>query len=654
MENRFGLKDFIIIIGLLVIALSVWLTMAQDDRRWKQNSEMLTRITSLEQQLAQVDDQLKRIPSIDSEVARISETLRSGIAVIGNTTSGGGSDTNGGETAPPRIEEKDASWARPGVEIAWQEPWDFATDPRSAPRYRQGGEFTETFNAQPSKLTPVLGEDTYSRRIQDQICDSLAEYDAETLVLRGTLAEAWQYDPDGLWVRIKIRDDARFSDGVPVTAEDVRWTFHEYINNPELETESLRSLLTQVDRVEVVSDKVAEYHFKAPGAYNLRNAVGNYVLPSHYYSKFTPTEINQATGLVMGSGPFKLKVLDPANQWVPGQDAVLVRNELYWGPRPALAGMRYRAITNDQARLTAFRNDEVDLIIPTSPQFIEVSEEPGFDEKAYAMKWINMRSGYSFIGWQCGERNGKLTPFHDKRVRQAMTHLLDREKMIRDIWSGIGVVAVGANNPPSPASNPDIKPYPYDVAKAKELLAEAGWIDTDNDGVLENERGDEFTFEFTRTAGSLLTERVAKFVTDACAAVGIRVIDRPVDWSIYDQILKARDFDALIMGWSASSPESDPTQIWHTDSIQNQGHNFIQWDAGQDPLIEKIRTTVDTEERMATFHKLHALMHEEQPYTFVRVSPWLRFINKDFENIHPYPKGLEQREFFRPAPEPLQ
>ncbi|VAX41610.1 hypothetical protein MNBD_PLANCTO03-1054, partial [hydrothermal vent metagenome] len=284
MENRFGLKDFIIIIGLLVIAVSVWLTMAQDDRRWKQNSEMLTRISSLEQQLAQVDDQLKRVPSIESEVSKISETLRNGIAVIGNTSNGGVEGNGGGNegvsgevTAPPPAEEHDTAWARPGVEIAWQEPWDFATDPRSDPRYRQGGEFTETFNAQPSKLTPVLGEDTYSRRIQDQICDSLAEYDAETLVLRGTLAEAWQYDPDGLWVRIKIRDDARFSDGVPVTAEDVRWTFHEYINNPELETESLRSLLTQVDRVEVISDKVVEYHFKAPGAYNLRNAVGNYV-----------------------------------------------------------------------------------------------------------------------------------------------------------------------------------------------------------------------------------------------------------------------------------------------------------------------------------------------------------------------------------------
>lgn len=642
MENRFGLKDFVIVIGLLIIIVSVWLTMAQDDRRFKQSSEMLTRISSLEQQTAHIDDQLQSVAAIEAQLTRIGETLRSGVAVVGN-----------GRTAPPTIKEKDDSWARPDFEIAWQEPWNFARDPSGMPGFRLGGEFSEAFNAQPSKLTPVLGEDIYSRRIQDQVCDSLAAYDPKTLVYRGSLAEAWQYDPKGLWVRVKIRDDARFSDGVPVTAEDVRWTFHDYINNPELETESLRSLMTMIDRIEVISDKVCEFVFKEPGAYNLRVALGYSILPSHYYSKFTATEINQATGLVMGSGPFKLKVLDPNNQWVPGQDAVLVRNELFWGPRPALAGMRFRSITNDQARLTAFRNDEVDMITPTSPQFIEVSEEPGFDEKAYAMKWINMRSGYSFIAWQCGERNGMLTPFHDKRVRQAMTHLIDREKMIRDIWEGIGVTAVGANNPPSPAANPGITPHPFDLAKARELLTEAGWVDTDNDGILENERGDEFTFEFTRTAGSILTERVAKFVTDSCAAVGIRCIDRPVDWSIYDQILKARDFDALIMGWSATSPESDPTQIWHTDSMQNQGHNFIQWDGGQDPLIEKIRTTLDFDERMATFHQLHALMHEEQPYTFIRVAPWLRFINKDFENVHPYPSGLEQREFFVPAPEPL-
>lgn len=649
MQNRFGLKDFVIIVGLLLLGLGVWLSMKQDDRRWKQNSEMLTRITTLEQQLAHMNDTLRRVPAIEEQVSSIEKTLREGVALAVNDAGGGG-----GGGAPSGLAEHDASWARPDVPVQWQEPWDFAKDPRSEPDYRKGGEFTEAFEAQPSKLTPVLGEDVYSRRIQDQIVDSMAEYDPETLKLRGTLAEAWQYDPDGLWLRVKLRDDVRFSDGVPVTAEDVRWSFHDFVNNPDLETESLRSILTQIDRVEVISDKVLEFVFREAGAFNLDSALTLGVLPEHFYKQFTPTQINQATGLVMGSGPFKLKVLDPENQWVPGQDIVLVRNEQYWGPRPALAGLRYRVIDNDQARLTAFTNNEVDMILPSSPQFVAKTQEPGWNDRAYSLKWVNMRSGYSFIGWQCGPRNGKLTPFHDKRVRQAMTYLLDRDRMIRDIWSGIGEVAVGPNNPPSPAADPDLKPYPYDPAKAKRLLAEAGWVDRDGDGVLENERGDEFAFEFTRSSGGQISERIAKFVVDSCAALGIRCVDRPVDWAQYDQILKTRDFDALIMGWSASAPESDPSQIWHTDSIQNQGHNFIQWSAGQDPIIEKIRTTLDVNARMNAWHEFHRLVHEEQPYTFVRVSPWLRLISKDFKNVHTYPKGLEQREFYEPEPTAVQ
>jgi ABC-type transport system substrate-binding protein len=106
------------------------------------------------------------------------------------------------------------------------------------------------------------------------------------------------------------------------------------------------------------------------------------------------------------------------------------------------------------------------------------------------------------------------------------------------------------------------------------------------------------------------------------------------------------------MGWSATAPESDPKQIWHPDSMQNQGHNFIQWDAGQGPIIDKIKSTLDFNERMAHFHELHRLTHEEQPYTFVRVVPWTRFISPKFANVHPYPKGLEQREYYL-APTPV-
>lgn len=624
MQNKFGLKDFVLMLLVVVVGVLTYMNMKQGDRQWQQNKDLASKVGTVEQQLAKLE-----------------RNLQSGsFSVVA-----GASGEVGGNA--PGLAARDESWAREGgAPVLWFDRPKLATEPYDMPGYQLGGEFTEIFEAQPVKLTPVLAEDTYARRVDDMVCDTLADYDVDGQRLEGTLAEAWQYDPEGYWLRVKLRDHITFSDGVEITGEDVRWSLMDYVNNPELETEALRSVMTSIKNVEVLSDKVVEFTFNQPDAYNLQSALGFYILPKHFYSKFTPSQINQSTSLAMGSGPYKFENLDVDNQWTPGKDIVLVRNEQYWGPKPALASMRYRTITEDIARLTEFRNGNASMIRPSSPQFAQVSREQGFDEFAYALKWVNMRSGYGFIAWQCGPRNGKLTPFHDKRVRLAMTMILDRQLVINDIYNGIGEIAVGANNPPSPAANPDIKPWPYDPARAKELLTEAGWIDRDGDGILENERGDKFTFEFTRTSGGQTGERFQKYLVDQCASVGIRCVPRIVDWSLYDQILKTRDFDAITLAWSASSPESDPKQIWHTDSIQNQGNNFIQWDAGQDKYIDAIKLTLDFDERMELFHKFNALLHEEQPYTFLTVSPWLRFINRDFKNVHMYFKGLEPREFY--------
>lgn len=624
MQNKFGLKDFILLVLVIGIVVSIWFNMFQEDRRFTAVNRMDHRLQTVEQQLARLDRRLEE-----------------GVVAMPTT---GGTGAAGGRQPGVR----DESWARPGVPVQWWDGPRFTTDPREHEDFQYGGEFTEIFEAQPVKITAVLAEDTYARRVADVVCESLADWDPIKLTLKGTLAEAWQYDPAGYWLRVRINSRARFSDGEPVTGEDVRWTFEDYIMNPELETESLRSILGTIEGVEVLSERVVEFRFKEPSAYHLQAALGFYVLPKHFYSRFTPSQINQSTGLLMGSGPFMLRNLNPNDQWTPGQDIVLVRNEQYWGPRPPLERMRFKTVNDELARLVAYRNREGDMILPSSPQFVQVTKEPGWDDENHSLQWVNMRSGYSFIGWQCGPRNGRLTPFHDKRVRQAMTHLLDREAMIRDIWAGIGEVAVGPNNPPSPAADPSIRPWPYNLQRARQLLAEAGWIDRRNDGILRNERGDPFVFEFTRSSGGQITERVGKYMQDQCAMVGIRVEHRVVDWSQFDQILKTRDFDALIMGWSASSPESDPSQIWHTKSIENQGHNFIQWrHPEQDRLVEAIRGELDFERRMAYQHEFHRLVHEEQPYTFVRVAPWLRFVRKDIQNVNTYPKGLETWEFFR-------
>ncbi|MFM1829728.1 MAG: hypothetical protein RLZZ558_68 [Planctomycetota bacterium] len=620
MRNGFGFKDLVMLVLLLAVAVSVWLSMVQRDRQW----ELLQRV---DDRMAELERRLADMPSRPEPVA------------VARAAAGGGS--------------RDASWARPGVAVQWQPPPAFATDPSGQPGFAPGGEFTEVFEAQPAKLVPYISTDVYGTRVIDSVCESLISLDPRTLTMRGRLADAWQVDPDGLWLRVHIRPEACFSDGSPVTAEDVRWTFKEFVLNPLIEAERARSLMDNISDVKVINPSTVEFTFSKALFTNVLNAMGNPILSKRFYGQFEPGQINQATGVLLGSGPYRLErcpkgPADLDRQWTPGTDVVLVRNDRYWGPRSPLASRRFRSIKDDLARLVAFRNGEASMVIPTSPQFNKISsEEPQFAERAFMLKWVNMRCGYSFIAWQSGPRNGVLRPFHDVRVRRAMTMLLDRERMIRDIWDGIGIVSKGPMNPESPGSNPAVKPLPFDPDAAKALLAEAGWKDRDGDGVLENDKGEKFRFEYTYATGGEISERLARFVKDSYAKAGIEVSTRPVDWSRYQDLLKTRDFDAITMGWSANSPESDPRQIFHSESIKEGGDNFIQWSSPRvDALIEQGRSTMDEATRMLVWQEFEAAVAEEQPYTFVRVAPWLRLVSRDFGNVQTYRSGLQPEEFF--------
>ena len=638
MQNRFGIKDFLFLVVLLVTLGSVWLSMVQKTRMELAQQAMSAKLADIEQQVAQVN-----------------RKLESGAAVARGASAGAAAG-NGVAT--------DESWARPGVKVEhWAAP-HCAIDPTTIPGFAVGGEFTELFEAQPAKLTPYISSDVYSTRVLDRVCQSLSSFDPKTLRMVGALADGWQIDPNGLWIRAHINPRARFSDGTPVTSEDVRWTYMDFINNPLIEAERARSTQDNLKEVKVVDGLTVDFMFKEAFFTNILIALGNPILPKHYYARFEPSQINQGTGVTMGSGPFRLAKLpsgpeDLANQWTPGQDVVLVRNEQYWAEKPSLERLRFKSIKDDLGRLVAYRNGEGSMMLPTSPQFNKVlKEEPEFEKSNYALKWTNMRCGYSFIAWQCGPRAGKgLTPFVDKRVRRAMTMLLDRERMIRDIWDGIGIVAKGPNNPESPASDPAVKPLPFDPEKGKALLAEAGWKDRDGDGILENEKGDKFTFEYTYATGGEISERLARFVKDSYGKAGIVVTTRPVDWSRYQELLKLRDFDAITMGWGANAPESDPRQIFHSESIKEGGDNFTQWvNKDCDALIEKGRRTMDEATRMEVWRQFEACIAEDQPYTFVRVAPWLRFVKKDFGNVNTYKTGLEPQEYFyisgraQPAP----
>lgn len=637
MQNRFTLKDFVLLVVVLAVGVSQWLSMVQRDRD-------RTQMAKVEEQLGTVAQQLGRMQQSLDQNAREMQKIGSALAegVVARPATDGGSASAG-----PRG-GRDESWARPGVAVEWAAPSGFTNDPTKAEGFVEGGEFVQIFEGQPAVVTSFRYGDTYGRYVNDEVVESLGRYNVQTLKLEHLLAAAWQMDPEGMWLRVRIRDEARFSDGKPVTAEDVRWTHDDFLYNPEVQADRFRSVTNGIAKIEVLGEKVVEIQFKERRFDNKQQAALMPVLPKHFFSRFTPAQINTSTGLLMGSGPYRFPSVDPDNQWAPPQDIVLVRNESYWGPRPAVERIRFKVVQDSLARLTTFTNQQADFARPTAAQFDKLKDDPSFNNYARAKMWYNVQGGWSFICWQTGPRaGGKLTPFSDRRVRLAMTHLIDREKIKRDISKDLVRLATGPFNSETPQANPRIQPWPYDVEKAKALLDEAGWKIRDASGFRTNEKGERFTFQLTFGQGNDSTLQMVTYVKDQCAMVGIDCQLAPIDWSVLQSILDRRDFDAITFAWSSSAPETDPTQLWAISSIEGTGDNFGQWrNEEADALIKKGRQTIDDDERMKVWHELHRVIHEDQPYTPLHEQPWLRLVNNRVGNFNMYRMGMDVSEFF--------
>ncbi|MEM9083746.1 MAG: ABC transporter substrate-binding protein, partial [Planctomycetota bacterium] len=555
------------------------------------------------------------------------------------------------QTAPTVTQASDDSWSVPGVKITRPELYGhYITDPANSSNYQQGGEFFELAGAPPDKLTPYIGGDVTARDVNAYVFQALAIRDRRSpFGWVGVLGEAWQVDPAGLWVRAKIFDNAAWSDGTPLTAHDYAWTYHNYTHNELVNAERTRSVTTQLVDVKAISDKVVEFVFSEPVYSNESIALDYLPLPEHFYSGFTPEQINASSALQLGSGMYRLPDPSYEAQWTRSDtDYVLVKNRRYWGDeQPTFDSVRFRFITDFGSRLQSFENGEGHLTRVTSKQYADKIADEEFLEKANIHVWTNVQSAYSYIAWNSGVRgDGKTTPFDDVRVRRAMTMFVDRERIIRDELEGLGDVAYGPN-PPGPATSPDVKPFPYDPAAAVALLEEAGWADTNGDNILDKD-GKNFTFTYTIPAGVEAWVRIANQISNELRKYGVECSVEIQEWSRFSEMLKNRNFDAISLAWSASGPESDPRQLWHPDSADpGEGDNYSQWRnerAGE--IIDQGRRTIDRDERMKLWQELHELIHEEQPYTFMVRRPSIVVIDKEVGNFHEYDLNLHRIEFF--------
>ncbi len=656
MENRFGVKDLVFVVLLLVMIVAVFLKMKQDDRQ----GQSLQNITQELQNQAR-------------DLTHMINLLESGQFNTGPAT-----------TQALRIP------AVPGS------AFDALREAKKTEDYAPGDWLVEAFGVQPPSLTPIVSQDVYGSIVQARVLESLAVRDPDTLTYKPLIATGWQVEdnrqawetyvaqrkavpltpeeiqaepdypakedaaaqdaytkrrmsegrrdldiggeadaPPAMTITFELRRNVRFSDGHPLTADDVIFTY-QWIMNPLVAAQRERSSYAEIKSVQKLDDYLVKYEFKRPYFEAFGLAAESSILPTHFYSQFEPEAFNQSTGLLLGSGPYRLP--NPES-WSPGDPIELIRNERYWGDRPAIERLVYRIIENETAELTAFVNGEIDLLGAEPEQYVQMTKDKDLMARSKQEKFYSIRGGYVYIAWN-QMRVGKTTRFADKRVRQAMTMMTPRQQICDQLFLGYAQVANGPFNPLSSQANTQVQTFPYDIDRARALLAEAGYRDRNGDGVLEAEDGTPFEISITYPGKGETYKRVMLLVRDSFAKAGIRLQLDPVDWPVLTKKLTSRDFDAITLGWSAGV-ETDVYQMFHSSQIADNADNFMAYHSpAVDRLIEQARQTLDEDKRMAIWKQVHAVLHEDQPYTFLFRRESLLFYDQRLQNVKRARAGL--------------
>ncbi len=524
----------------------------------------------------------------------------------------------------------------------------FESSPTDLPP-EKGGTLVMALSAEPENLNYYTSTSAAATRFLDYIYQALLDYDYETWRFdRPVLAESFTISEDGKTFRYKLRENVYWHDGQRFTADDVLFSFKAVLN-PFVDDAPLRTSYS----------KVIEAHTEGPFIFSIttsetyfRNQVmlgGLAIMPKHVWDpkglmdRFTiqdlldPTVTREEAAVkefaesfnvhpqgrpvgddaekIIGSGPWKF------GKWVTGDYMSLVRNDNYWGDEQTfipgysekgayLDKIIVKAISDPTAMLTSLKAGEIDFLPRMRAiQYFEQTDTEDFLEKFQKVSYVV--PAYSYVGW-----NNDKPYFSDKRVRQAMTMLIDREAYNKHIAYDMGIPTIGPFYIYGEQYNHNIERWPYDPARAVELIEEAGWIDHDGDGVRDKD-GIPFDFTFSISAGSKGSKYLALMLKEDLRKVGIAMGIRQLEWSVYVENLRDRQFDTVMLLWIGGL-ETDPYQIWHSDNIGDRGSNYMGFKhAEADSLINFARYEMDKAKRNEMYFRLQEILHEEQPYTFM-------------------------------------
>ncbi len=527
---------------------------------------------------------------------------------------------------------------------------------------------------EPDMLNPALTTQANSRQVMNQIFSNLVHYDTKTLKAMPMLAkelpkieEIKEGEYKGkLLCTYEIHEAAVWDDGKPVTGYDVEFSI-KAILNPKVGAAPYRAVAisfkdimideSNPKKFSLVSDNyfltgiiftdlqtIPEHIYDPNGIMKnftikqLSDAEGASKLADadprlqEFATEFSSEKFAREKGFVNGSGPYALE------EWISGQRIVLKKKENWWGDKlaakyPLLVAIPetiiFKPMSDVTTAVTELKAGSIDVMTQiTSDQYNALKEST--EGQANLNFYEPLQMAIYYIGI-----NNDRPKLSDKRVRRALAHLIDMDEIINTTMYGYAEKVVGPFHTSRPYYHKDLPLIEENLDKARELLKEAGWVDSNGNGIVDKEIDGELTemkLEYLSSKAGVTGQKIGTIFKSNARQVGIDVELVVKEGNIVAEARTKRDFDLFTSGWSQDPSIDDPYQNWHTDSDTPSGGNrFGFGNEESDKIIEEIRTLIPDDRRNELYKKLQEIIYDEQPCIFLMIPSGRMAINKKFD-----------------------
>ncbi|MFK7946023.1 MAG: ABC transporter substrate-binding protein [Saprospiraceae bacterium] len=526
----------------------------------------------------------------------------------------------------------------------------------------------------PVKLNPMTATDAGSRRIIERIFQSLLQVDYFTYELVPVLVKSRpvieEINDSTVAMNFEIRDEAIWDDtGEPITGEDVDFTLR-LMKSPGAAKSSIRLYFDYIKEIQIDETNKKKFTIICEPYMIMESTLTNMmIMPKHIYdpenilADFTVKELTQNSkalaenselkryaqffnkldfqkNIVVGSGPYTLA------SWEDKQKVTLKLKENWWGNNMEKGNswlkatpkkLIFKTIPDMNTAVTALEVEELDVMSRIPPRrFVEELRK----DSSFINTFHNgtpLQFTYSYIGMKTD--NDKLG---DVQTRKALRHLMDAKEYSDRVFFGLSErVSTFIHPSKKKFINENLILPDYNVEKAQQLLTKAGWSDSNQDGILDkmiNGERTDFKIEVLYPNVAKTSEEGVLLFKNTCEEAGIKIIPVALDFNVFLKKLGARDFEMYFGLWAAAVVESDPSQVWHTNSIGN-GHNYTGFgNPESDKILEDLQKELDEDKRAILYKKLQQIIDDEAPYIFLtatrnRVAVHKRIIDPNFSSM---------------------